>query len=262
MPFLSTFAPIALRLSRFIFIVAFFSITSIQAAPVENFSAKYDVYLNGLYIAQTTRKLTSDKNEIIFTAFTETAGLASWFFSVTIDETSKSILKNNNISFFSYDYVEKNGDPDNNYNLKLINKNTSKNEPPQFYNSYKKQNYPATKNLRDTLGFIITIMDDLKRGERELEYAIAEKDNLKNYHLKFIKEEKLTTNNGPLLTLKMEHYDPKTKFRFTFWCAESMNFLPVRIRNIKPNGDEILLNLSQYNLKEIYLDLDDDDEDD
>ena len=104
-------------------------------------------------------------------------------------------------------------------------------------------------------------MHDLKKGLRNIKYAIAEKKKLKNYHLKFIKEEILQSKDGGLKTIKIEHYNPETKKRFTFWCAESMGFLPVRILNVKDNDDEVLLNLTHYNNKEIALELNEEEED-
>lgn len=102
-------------------------------------------------------------------------------------------------------------------------------------------------------------MHDMQAGNRSITYTIAEKDKLKTYSIKFIQKENLATNNSSVPTLKMEHYNPQTKQRFTFWCAENMGFLPIRIRKINRKGKEILLNLTQFNQKKIYLSLDDED---
>lgn len=218
------------------------------SAPVKDFTAQYKLYHNGLYVGISERRLKTEKNMLTFTSATETAGLAALFFKITINETSKLLLKNEQLKFVSYNYDEKNKDKNVVYQLSL-------DKPQQFYNSYTKQHYPAANNLHDTLGFTVAIMHDLQAGKREIKYTIAEKDNLKTYTLKFIKEEKLTTNNGDINTLKMEHYNPQTKHRFTFWCAEKMGFLPVRIRNINHKGDENLFNLTQFNQQAIYLNL-------
>lgn len=222
------------------------------ATPIQNFTAKYDVYHNDVFVAKSTRVLNSTHHHLNFSAVTETAGIVAWFSSITINEMSTLTHTKNKLSFSSYKYDEKKNDKSKLYQLTLDEKSQ------QLYNSYTKEHYPTSNNLHDTLGFTIAIMHDLSKGKRELNYTIAEKKHLKSYHLKFIKEEKFSSHNNEINTLKMEHYDPVKKTRFTLWCAEELNFLPIKISKIKENGDETLLNLRQFNQKKIYLNIDSD----
>ncbi len=216
------------------------------AAPVKDFTANYDLYHNEFFIGKSKRSLNTENKNLTFSSVAETAGIAAWFFNITITETSKLRVKNKRLNFVSYTFNEKNGDENKGYQLRL-------DKDHNFYNSHMKQLYPVTNNLHDTLGFTVAIMQDMQAGKRNITYTIAEKDNLKKYTLKFIKKENLVTDKGEISTLKMEHYDPKTKHRFTFWCADKMNFLPVRIRNINHKGDESLLNLTHFNQQPISL---------
>lgn len=225
------------------------------AAPIEDFTAKYNVYHNEMYVGQSTRSLNSNSSLLKFSSVTETAGLAALFFDITINETSQLILKNKNLNFFSYHYNENKEDKNKHYQLSIDDKTQ------QLYNSHTRKHYPTTKNMHDMLGFTIAIMFDLKKGLRDLKYSIAEKNKINNYHLKFIQEEKLISNNKEINTLKMEHYDPLKKQRFTLWCAKNLDFVPLRIRKIKENGDETLLNLTQFNHENIYLSLDNEESD-
>lgn len=227
----------------------YFLIQSISfAEPLKDFTATYELYHNEFYVGKATRKLTTKDNIATFTSVAETAGVAAWFFNITITETSELSFKNNRLNFLSYHYNEKNKDKEKDYKLSLVNSN-------KFYNSHTKKHYPAAKNLHDTLGFTVAIMHELQAGKRKITYTIAEKDKIKTYTLKFITQENLETNNGTISTLKMEHYNPETQRRFTFWCAENMDFLPVRIRNINKKGDENLLNLTHLNQKQVHLKL-------
>jgi hypothetical protein len=216
----------------------------------KDFTAKYKLYHNGLYVGESSRQLITNKDLLTFTSVTETAGLAAIFFSITINETSQLQLKNKKLNFISYLYEEKKKDKNETYQINL-------DKPQQIYNSHTKKHYPLTADLQDTLGFTVAIMHDMQQGMREIKYTIAEKDKLKTYTLRFIKEEKLPINNGAINTIKMEHYDPQSNFRFTFWCAESMGFLPIRIQNINHKGDVNLFNLSHFNEQAIYLNLED-----
>lgn len=223
--------------------------SNIYASPVKDFTATYDLYHNEFFIGKSKRRLNTENKNLTFSSTAETAGVAAWFFNITITEESKLHFKNKRLNFISYSYNEKNNDKNEGYELRLDKKN-------KFYNSHEKKLYPVEKNLHDTLGFTVAIMHDMQAGKREIKYTIAEKDDLKIYSLKFIKKENLPTNSGQISTLKMEYYDPQKNIRFTLWCAEDMGFLPVRILNINQKGDENLLNLTHFNQKRIHLNLD------
>ncbi len=220
------------------------------SAPLKDFTASYDLYRSEMYIGQSTKHLTTKNNLLTFSSVAKTEGVAAWFYDIRITEESKLRYKDQRLSFFSYSYDENKNDKKKNYQLHLAKQD-------QFYNSHTQKLYPVTANLHDTLGFTLAIMYDMQAGKREMKYTIAEKDKLKNYSIKFIKKENLPTYDGEIRTLKMEHYNPQTKLRFTFWCAEDMGFLPIRIRKINYKGKEVLLNLSKFNQKDISLTLDD-----
>jgi len=227
--------------------------SNIFATPVKDFTARYNLYHNDFYIGQSKKTLTTKNNFLTLSSISTTAGIAAWFFDITITETSKLQHKNNRLNFFSYSYVEKG--KDKNYQVHLE-------QPQSFYNSHTKKSYPLAKNLHDLLGFTVAIMHDLQAGKREIKYTIAEKSKVRIYTLKLIQKEDLATNKGKISTLKMEHYDPKTKTRFTLWCAENMDFLPIRIRKINYKGKVVLFNLTHFNQQAIDLILDDDEDED
>ena len=244
---------------RYLYSTVFILLASFSSAfaatsdsPVKDFSASYEVYKNNFFLGNTKRKLTTRENMLTYTAVTETAGIAAWFFDIKIVETSKLMYNNDSLTIHSYKYDEKNKDKHTIHQLYI-------DDSKQLYNSYTRQQYPITKNLHDGLGFSIAMMHDLQKGQRELKYTIAEKENLKDYHIKFVGKEKLPLYSGYLDTIKIEHTNPNTKDRFTFWCVESMGFLPVRIQNIKDNGDKVLLNLTHFNQEEFHIKIDEDD---
>lgn len=236
-----------LLLTAIIFLLPAFTF----ASPVANFSASYAVYKNGFFLGNSKRTLKAEKNILNYSAVTETAGIAAIFFDVTINEISKLTLKDNKLGIHSYTYDEKNGDKRTIHQLYI-------DKTGKLFNSYTKENYPITSNLHDGLGFSIAMMADLKKGLRDIKYTIAEKEKLKDYHIKYVKEEILPSDSGGLKTIKIEHTEPGSKNRFTFWCAPSMGFLPVIIQNVKNNGDEVLLKLTDYNNKAVYLYTDED----
>ena len=225
------------------------------ATPVKDFTARYNLYHSGFYIGQSKKSLTTKNDFLTFSSISKTAGVAAWFFDITVTETSKLQFKNNRLNFFSYSYVEEGKDKNESIQLHLE-------QPQSFYNSHTKKRYPVAKNLHDVLGFTVSIMHDLQAGKREIKYTIAEKSKIRIYTLKLIQKEELATYKGKISTLKMEHYDPQTKTRFTLWCAENMGFLPIRIRKINYKGKVVLLNLTHFNQQAIDLILDEDEDED
>lgn len=219
------------------------------SASIKDFTSRYEIYHNNFHVGTTTRKLKKEKDFLIFSSKSTTAGIASWFFDVTITEKSKLIDKNKQLHFHSFNYQKnKNGEKEG-YQLNLKN-------PQQFYNTYKKKLFPVSNDLHDTLGFTVAIMYDLKMGKRSITYAIAKKRKIDNYQLEFLKEENLETNTGTIQTLKMEYFDQKKKKRVTIWCAPEMDYLPIKILNINNNGDENLLRLTHFNNKPVHLSVD------
>jgi len=232
-----------------ILITLFFIFTApiLSAENINDFIAQYDVYKNDFPVAQSTRTLRSKNNVLNFSSETQTTGFAALFYSVKINETSQLELKDNNLHFVSYDFNESKNNKNKRYQL-LIDKPSQK-----LFNTKTQQYYTNHKNLQDMLGFTVAIMYDLKNGRRDLNYNLADKDKINSYHLKFIKEEMITNGNKEIKTLKMEHYDTEKKQRFTLWCAPEYDFIPLKIRKIKNNDDEILLALTKLNQNQFNL---------
>ena len=220
--------------------------TFLFAAPLKDFTAHYDLYHNETYVGQTTRRLVTQNQLINFSSIAKTEGFIALFVDITISEQSKLQYKNDRINFLSYSYNEKKNEKNKGYQLQLDKMNN-------VYNSHSKALYPVSGNLQDTLGFTTAIMYDLQKGKREITYTIAEKNSFKTYNLKRVATENIAITDGHIATLKMEHFNPQTKVRFTLWCAEKMGFLPIRIQKINRKGDVNLLNLTQFNQKKLYL---------
>ncbi|MFK5912832.1 MAG: DUF3108 domain-containing protein [Woeseiaceae bacterium] len=219
---------------------------------LEEFSAGYDLYHNGMFVGKTERSLEINDDKFTFTSIAKTAGLAAVFFDVTINETSELYLKNNHLHFQSYRFNEIKNDESKSYHFRLEGKDS-------LYNSYINKNLPVADNLQDASGFTVAVMQELLSGNQNIRYTIAEKKKLKPYFLKFVAKEVINTDHGPIQTIKIEHFDDKKNKRITLWCAEKMGFLPIRINIINDKGDENLLNLNHFNNKPLALELEDED---
>ena len=91
------------------------------STSIKDFTSRYEVYHNNFYVGTATRKLKKEKNFFIFSSEAKTAGIASWFYDVTITETSKLIDKNKQFRFHSFDYHKnKNGEKEASKSLEFL----------------------------------------------------------------------------------------------------------------------------------------------
>lgn len=57
---------------------------------------------------------------------------------------------------------------------------------------------------------------------------------------------------GRMDVYQLEHQADKGHYRFTFWCAKQLNYLPIKIVKTEQDGDIVQLSLKQYNKKAFY----------
>lgn len=231
-------------------VVTFVFVSSPLYADIDPFNSRYEVFHNNIYVAKSFRTVTRNGDKsLLFEAKTEPAGIAAWFFDINILEKSLLEINDAKLKFKEYSYSEIKDGKLNTSESFQIKKTSQK----QFYNSHLKETHPVTDNLHDILGFLLAMMNKAQQGEKNITLTIAEKDNLKPYHLKYLGEEELETRDSNQQTLKFEHRSHDSRFSFIFWLSPKLNYLPVRILNRKDNGDEILMNLTHFNNKSYYF---------
>ena len=71
--------------------------------------------------------------------------------------------------------------------------------------------------------------------------------------LVYSKTEQLRSSLGKLDLLQLEHKANKGDYRFTFWCAKQLQYLPIKIRKIEQDGDVILLKLRRLDKLKFQL---------
>ena len=103
---------------------------------------------------------------------------------------------------------------------------------------------PVPPGTMDKFSFILAMMHDLGRGERSVEYTIADGGRrLKRYVLTGIGEERITTALGRFDTAVVRRERENSERKTTFWCAADLGFLPVKIVHVESDGKPITLNI-------------------
>ena len=62
----------------------FFLQNNLFATQAKDFTARYNLYYNGVFVGQSSRTLSTENKTLIFSSISETAGVAAWFFNITI----------------------------------------------------------------------------------------------------------------------------------------------------------------------------------
>lgn len=216
--------------------------TATHAYLLENgFSVDYDVSKNNFSIGVSKRKLVSDGEKLEYTSTTVPEGLAALLVKDRIVERSILSYHNNKIRPSSYSYEQTGGKKEKRYQIDF---NWDK---QQLTSTLQKGHKPLLDGTQDLLSLQLAMMHDLQQGNKSFSYIIAERDKLKSYQLTILGTETLETPLGKMETIKVEHYDTQKKDRFTFWCAKSLEYLPIKIRKVEEDGDVVLLQLRAFN---------------
>lgn len=77
----------------------------------------------------------------------------------------------------------------------------------------------------------LSLMVDLKRGLRNMEYPIVRKDKLKVFPIRHLRNERIETPLGTFETVVIQRWEKTSQT--TMWCAEALQFLPVRIEHVE-----------------------------
>lgn len=216
-----------------------FQSTSHAETTIPAFTAHYTLSRSGITVGETIRTLSPTNNgEFIYQSVAHATGLLARFLKDEIVERSRWAYQNDSIRPLHYITQRYGGrkerstrqvfDWDNSTAINTNNGNT--------------QRFPLPPNTQDKLSYQILLMRDLKKGEKILEYIIAESDKTNTYRFTILGEETLTTAIGKLRTLKIKRVGDER--HTTVWCAIDMHYLPVKLEQRSDNDGHLELKIA------------------
>lgn len=206
-----------------------------SAAPLpERFSAEFVVEVHGITVGVTEVSLTPlDEGRAVYQSRSTTAGLLSLFRSDRVLERSELRYRpHGELRPLAYRY-ERRGSKRKTVTIDFdwdaeVARNTEGDRTWRF---------EVPDGTLDKLSYMLAVMRDLERGQRELRYPINARGRLTTYHLQVVGEERLRTRLGTLRTLKVERIrSPEDPQETTVWCAERLHYLPVKIVDRDEDG--------------------------
>jgi len=199
------------------------------------FTAVYDVKKGPMIIGETRRTLMpDDPDTFVFESVTRPTGVSRLLRSGQVVERSRWTWHGRRLRPLEYTWFSRGGDAPRTVNLRFDwdrrqLTNTINGEPWQM---------PLSDDLTvDKLLFQLRLMHDLPSDRRRLRYPVADGGRLKHYELEILGPETIRIPSGTWRTIRVRRNNGG--LRTTFWCAEKLNYLPVRIERRKADGSTI-----------------------
>ena len=213
--------------------------TSARELP-ERFEATFLLEAAGTKVARTRWSLEPGAGgTYVSTSRTETAGVLSLLRSEVRVERSEWTHAGNRLQPLAYRYVRTGRKP------REIEIKFDWEANVAFHDSSGTTwRLPVPPGTMDKFSYIFAMMRDLSRGERHLEYTIADGGRrLKRYVLAGVGEERIETALGTFDTTIIRRDRKNSKRRTTLWCAKELGFLPVKIVHLERDGKSVTLRI-------------------
>ena len=209
----------------------------------QGFESTYEVYHNSIYLGDTVRKLSKQKDGLwLYQSSTRAKGIIGAFIKDEIEERSILSITPNGIKPFFYSYEQTGGKDEQHIHLDYKWVKNS------LLNSHLNEDLALLPGTQDLLSFVLQIMVELQANKQSIEMPIADKDSIERYRLKVIGKETIETPYKSLPTIVLLSNKINGKRQFKFWCAPSLQYLPIVIKKIDNDGDEDTLSLSEFKL--------------
>lgn len=209
------------------------------AAPLpEQFTATYDITKAGIPIGETTRVLSREGEHYLFESITRPVGIATFF-------TSGQVVERSRWQFFQ-------GQP-RPVQYTFFNSGRKKKRTARLDFDWKKNQVTNTVNTEpwtmplehgttDKLLYQLRIMQDLPTAATSLHYPVADGGKMKYYDIEILSKERIKTPLGTFEAVRLRHI--KGKRQTTMWCAEELDYLPVRIEQRKSDDSPVVATLT------------------
>jgi hypothetical protein len=195
------------------------------AAVPDRFEARYEVSHRAITLGEarvTFERLPGARYR--YSTTTQPTGITKLFYNATVTELSEGQITVNGFRPDRYVY-QREGRKARSARLRFDwDDNIVINEVAG--DSWKMK---IPDDALDRLGSQLQLMWDLAHNERRLSYDIADGGQLKTYQLVQLGNEAVRTRFGTLDTVKIVRKRDDNARATTFWCAPSLDYLPVRI---------------------------------
>jgi hypothetical protein len=195
------------------------------------FVAVYDLSQGSLALGTMERRfeLTAD-GAYRFQSHMRTSGVMSLVRSDKISESSSGQLRDGHFAPDSYSYQNSHGDKHFALRFDYPNAQVSRSDVAHGWSA----TMPAA--LLDKLSYQMQMMVDLAAQPATLRYSIADKNKLKDYLFDNRGREEIETALGRYQAVRLERGANGDDRRTVVWCAEALNWLPIKVEYREKDG--------------------------
>ena len=211
-----------------------------QEMDIAEFKAIYRLKRGGFEVAEAVMEVRRMQEDIYrYTSHSEALGLLSVFVSDEIDEVSVFRVTGDDVRPLSYTYrhkgSSKNRDEDITYDW------TAGIAETNYRGEEGEIELEAGAVDRFLLPVVIGTRNDLASFNEEV--PIIDNGKVRYWKLAATSQEKLKTPAGTFETIRIERVDEDIDKELRFWLAPELNYLPVRIEQIKRNEEPLRLTI-------------------
>ena len=223
-----------------------FSTVASAAGVPENFHAVYQLHISSFPIGEARVELAAQADgRYRYSSHTYSTGLTRVFRNDKVLESSLFKLHNQQLRPLEYRFDHTGSKKERHAYLKF---DWTKGEVANTVEGHTWE-MDIPDNALDKLVVQLAVMMDLDAGKQELVYAIADGGKLKEYTFAIVGKEKLRVPAGEYETVKLERLRKDNDRTTYLWCAPSLGYLPVRIKQIEhEDGVTYLSELKQSSL--------------
>lgn len=208
------------------------------------FSAHYDVRVNGIGVAEAEFSLapTGDNNQYIYRQSSRSTGLAALFGRQSVRETSRWELTEGGIRPIEYRYRREGGD-DEDRDVELTFDWTNHRVENRVAGQPWSMDIPD--GTLDKLLVQVAMLIDLRSGQSEFTYPVADGGRLKHYRFAVIGEETVELPDGEYRAIKLQRTDDDRDKTY-IWAAPDLNYIPIRFMKVKKSGMKYEMRLRDF----------------
>lgn len=199
------------------------------------FSAEYHLYNHGMKVAEMQRVMeTAPGGEFLFRSDTRTTGLFALVRKDRIIEESRWRLLDGSLQSLAYSYT-RTGPKERKVAVQFDW------DTRRITNTINGDSWlmPAVPEVVDKLLYQFALMSDLRSGDTDLNYTVADGGKVKIYEIEPLGEERVTTPLGDMPSLKFRHQKVGDDRITTLWCAPRFQYLPVQVEYQEKDGNRV-----------------------
>jgi hypothetical protein len=219
-------------LRRLVLAPLLFALASAAAARMPApFVAEYDLTRGVLAVGTLTSTLELDDTAgYRYESRMETGGLVALFHHERVVETSRGQVRDLRFQPEHYEYASVRGKRDHALRFDRDAGIVSRADEGSDWSA------PLADGLLDKVAWQLQIMIDMDAAPAALDYDIADRDEIKHYHIRNLGAEDLSTPAGGFSTVKLERANPGSTRRTTVWVAAALDWLPVKVEYRDKDG--------------------------